>query len=107
MIKFPFESKVFTQFFRSRPIPPVTPTVVKNIGDIPLVPATMGEILMKGIYGLDFLPIQSATLLIPDILEEPTPIVPFSAISITLLLGYFFCNKINSFCFSLLCSNMH
>ena len=31
-------------------MPPVTSTVVKNIGDIPLVPATIGAILTKGIY---------------------------------------------------------
>jgi hypothetical protein len=32
---------------------------------------------MKGTYGLAFLPVQRATLFTPDILDEPTPIVPF------------------------------
>ena len=36
----PFESFFLTQFLRSSPIPPVTSTVVKNIGEIPFVPAT-------------------------------------------------------------------
>ena len=39
---FPFGSFFLTQFLRSMPIPPVTSTVVKKIGDIPLVPATIG-----------------------------------------------------------------
>ena len=43
IIGFPSGSNFFTQFFKSIPIPPVTPTVVKNIGEIPLVPATIGE----------------------------------------------------------------
>ena len=33
-----------TQFFKFNPIPPVTSTVVKKIGDIPFVPATIGAI---------------------------------------------------------------
>ena len=33
------------------------------------------------------LPVQSATLLMPDMRDEPTPMVPFSAISITCLSG--------------------
>ena len=66
-------------------MPPVTPTVVRKIGDIPLVPATTGAMLTNGTYALAFLPVQSAKLLTPDILDEPTPIVPFSAISITRL----------------------
>ena len=45
IIGLPSESSFFTQFFRSTPIPPVTPTVVKNIGEIPFVPATIGAIL--------------------------------------------------------------
>ena len=49
IIGFPSGSNFFTQFFKSIPIPPVTPTVVKNIGEIPLVPATIGALLTKGI----------------------------------------------------------
>ena len=41
-IIFPSESFFLTQFFKSIPIPPVTPTVVRKIGDIPFVPATIG-----------------------------------------------------------------
>jgi hypothetical protein len=37
----------------------------------------IGAILMNGTYGLAFLPVQRATLFTPDILDEPTPIVPF------------------------------
>ena len=106
-IRLPDESCLFFQFFKSNPIPPVTSTVVKNIGDTPFVPAITGAIFIKGIYSLAFLPIQRATLLTPDILEEPTPIVPFSAISITLLSGCFACKANNSCCWFLLCSNMH
>ena len=106
-IRFPNESCLFLQFFKSNPIPPVTSTVVKNIGDTPFVPAITGAIFIKGIYLLDFSPIQRATLLTPDILDEPTPIVPFSAINITLLSGCFACRANNSFCCSLLCSNIH
>ena len=68
-------------------MPPVTSTVVKKIGEIPFVPATTGPILINGTYGLACLPAHRATLLTPDIREEPTPIVPFSAISITLAFG--------------------
>ena len=68
-------------------MPPVTLTVVKKIGDIPFVPATIGAMLTNGIYLLDGTPVQRATLFTPDILEEPTPIVPFSATNITLLSG--------------------
>ena len=83
----PFASTFLTQFLRSRPIPPVTPTVVRKIGAIPLVPATTGRLLMNGMYGEVFSPAHSATLFTPDIREEPTPMVPFSAISITLASG--------------------
>ena len=81
-------------------MPPVTPTVVRNIGEIPLVPATIGAIFTKGMYGLNGLPVQRATLLTPDILDEPTPMVPFSATNITLLFGCSFCNFLISFCAS-------
>ena len=74
-------------------MPPVTPTVVKKIGEIPFVPATIGAIFTNGTYGLACLPVQSATLFTPDIREEPTPIVPFSAISITLASGCCFCRS--------------
>ena len=74
-------------------MPPVTSTVVKKIGEIPLVPATTGAMLMNGTYGLACLPAHRATLLTPDIREEPTPMVPFSAISITLAFGCFFCSS--------------
>ena len=68
-------------------MPPVTSTVVKKIGEIPFVPATIGAIITKGIYGLAGLPVHKATLLTPDILEDPTPIVPVSAINNTLVSG--------------------
>ena len=84
-IAFPSLSFFFTQFFRSIPIPPVTSTVVRKIGEIPLVPAITGAILINGTYGLACFPIHNATLFTPDILDEPTPIVPFSAINITVL----------------------
>ena len=71
-------------------MPPVTPTVVKKIGEIPFVPATIGALLMKGTYGLAFFPVHNATLFTPDIREDPTPIVPFSAINITRLPGFSF-----------------
>ena len=48
-IGLPSEPIFLTQFLRSTPIPPVTPTVVRNIGEIPLVPATIGAILTNGI----------------------------------------------------------
>ena len=47
-IGLPFSSSFLTQFFRSRPMPPVTPTVVRKIGEMPLVPATIGAMLTKG-----------------------------------------------------------
>ena len=47
-IGLPFSSSFFTQFFRSRPIPPVTPTVVWKIGEMPFVPATIGAIFTNG-----------------------------------------------------------
>ena len=78
-IKLPFSSCLCTQFFKSMPMPPVTPTVVKNIGEIPFVPATIGAKFTNGMYGLACLPVQRATLFTPDILDEPTPMVPFSA----------------------------
>ena len=87
----PSESNFFTQFFKSIPIPPVTSTVVRKIGEIPFVPATIGAILTNGTYGLPGFPVHNATLLTPDILEEPTPMVPFSAINIILLSGCCFC----------------
>ena len=96
----PFSSNFFTQFLRSKPIPPVTSTVVKKIGEIPFVPATIGAILINGTYGLACFPLQSATLFTPDILEEPTPIVPFSAINITLLSGFASANALISACAS-------
>ena len=72
-------------------MPPVTSTVVRKIGEIPFVPATIGAILTKGTYGLPGFPVHNATLLTPDILDEPTPMVPFSAINIILLSGCCFC----------------
>ncbi|MNX75278.1 hypothetical protein D3C86_1067440 [compost metagenome] len=83
----PSASNFFTQFLRSIPIPPVTPTVVRKIGEIPFVPAIIGAILINGTYGLACLPVHNATLFTPDILDDPTPIVPLSAINITLLSG--------------------
>ena len=74
-------------------MPPVTPTVVRKIGEIPLVPATTGAKFTKGTYGLACWPAHSATLLTPDMRDEPTPIVPFSAISITFALGCCFCKS--------------
>ena len=103
----PLLSFFLTQFLRSRPIPPVTSTVVRKIGDIPFVPATTGAILINGTYGLACLPIHNETLFIPDILDEPTPIVPFSASNMTILSGWFFCKSNSSFCCFVLCSNMH
>ena len=87
-------------------MPPVTPTVVKKMGEMPLVPATTGAMLMNGTYWLACLPIQSATLFTPDIREEPTPMVPFSATSITRLSGCCFCNSRSSFCRTVSCSNI-
>ncbi|GIR49318.1 MAG: hypothetical protein CM15mP58_14150 [Burkholderiaceae bacterium] len=55
--------------------------MVKNIGDIPFVPATIGAKLTNGIYGLACLP-SIGNIIYSDILEEPTPIVPFSATTI-------------------------
>ena len=98
IIVLPLLSFFFFQFLRSRPIPPVTSTVVKKIGDIPFVPATTGAMLIKGTYGLACFPIHNETLFIPDILDDPTPIVPFSARSITVLSGCFFCKSNSSFC---------
>ena len=106
-IVFPSASFLATQFFKSIPIPPVTPTVVKKIGAIPLVPAITGAILIKGTYGLDGTPVHKATLFTPDIREEPTPIVPFSAINITRLLGCCSFKANTSCCISLLCSKIH
>ena len=105
-MRFPASSFFFFQFFKSKPIPPVTPTVVRKIGDTPLVPAITGAIFINGMYLLAFFPIQRATLLTPDILDEPTPMVPFSAISMTRLSGCLACNSNNAFCWSLLCSNI-
>ena len=45
---FPCESSFFAQFFKSIPIPPVTPTVVRKMGEIPFVPAIIGAILING-----------------------------------------------------------
>ena len=89
-IGFPVLPSFFAQFFKSIPIPPVTSTVVRKIGDIPFVPATIGAILTNGMYGLPGFPVHNATLFTPDILEEPTPIVPFSAIIIILFSGWSF-----------------
>ena len=47
----PFWSIFLTQFFKSTPIPPVTPTVVRKIGETPFVPATIGAELTKGTKG--------------------------------------------------------
>ncbi|MNI34674.1 hypothetical protein D3C73_886720 [compost metagenome] len=47
-IGLPFSSSFLTQFFRLMPIPPVTSTVVAKIGEMPLVPATIGAKLTKG-----------------------------------------------------------
>ncbi|MNF99436.1 hypothetical protein D3C85_1531090 [compost metagenome] len=44
----PLASVSFTQFLRSSPIPPVTSTVVRKIGEIPFVPATIGAKFTKG-----------------------------------------------------------
>ncbi len=95
---FPAASVFFTQFFRSKPIPPVTSTVVKKIGEIPFVPPTIGAKLTNGTYGLACFPVQSATLFTPDIRDEPTPIVPFSAINITDLSGCCACKALISSC---------
>ena len=48
MMALPSESTFLTQFLRSTPMPPVTPTVVWKIGEIPLVPATIGAMLTNG-----------------------------------------------------------
>ena len=97
---FPFSSFFFFQFFKSIPIPPVTSTVVRKIGEIPLVPATIGAIFTNGTYSLAGFPIHSATLFTPDILDDPTPIVPFSAIIIILLSGCCCCIATISCCAS-------
>ena len=44
----PSASTCFFQFCKSIPIPPVTSTVVKKIGEIPLVPATIGAMFTNG-----------------------------------------------------------
>ena len=44
----PFASVFLTQFFKSIPIPPVTSTVVRKIGEIPFVPPTIGAKFTKG-----------------------------------------------------------
>ena len=54
IIGLPFESSFLPQLLRSIPIPPVTPMVVEKIGEIPNVPATIGELFTKGTYGLVF-----------------------------------------------------
>ncbi|MNS97064.1 hypothetical protein D3C86_1397330 [compost metagenome] len=41
-IGLPSSPSFFTQFLRLMPMPPVTSTVVAKIGEMPLVPATMG-----------------------------------------------------------------
>jgi hypothetical protein len=71
---FPFH-QVLYPVLRSKPIPPVTSTVVRKIGEIPFVPAT-SEQYNEGNIWTCFLPVQRATLFTPDILDEPTP-VPF------------------------------
>ena len=86
---FPSASSFLIQLFKSIPIPPVTLTVVRKIGEIPLVPATIGAKFTNGTYLLACLPVHNATLFTPDIRDEPTPIVPFSAINITRLSGCF------------------
>ena len=96
MTTFPSASVFLTQFFKSTPMPPVTPTVVKKMGEMPLVPATTGAMLMKGTYGLACLPIHRATLFTPDIRDDPTPMVPFSATSMTRLPGCCFWSSSNS-----------
>ena len=53
-IVFPCSSFFFFQFFKSIPIPPVTSTVVRKIGEIPFVPAIIGAMLTNGTYGLVF-----------------------------------------------------
>ena len=100
-IGLPSESNFFTQFFKSIPIPPVTPRAVWKIGEMPLVPATIGAMLTNGMYGLACFPVHNATLFTPDILEDPTPIVPFSAINMTCLSGCCACSaRISSCAFS-------
>ena len=98
MIGLPSSSSFLTQFFKSTPIPPVTPTVTKKIGEIPFVPATTGAKFTNGTYGLACLPVHNATLFTPDIRDEPTPIVPFSAINITRLSGCCSFSASISFC---------
>ena len=93
----PSLSTFFTQFLRSTPMPPVTPTVVKKMGEMPLVPATTGAMLMKGTYSLACFPIHRATLFTPDMRDEPTPMVPFSATSMIRLSGCCFCSSRSSF----------
>ena len=69
-------------------MPPVTSTVVKKMGEMPFVPATTGAMLMNGTKGLACRPIHSATLFTPDMRDDPTPMVPFSATSMTRLSGW-------------------
>ena len=56
------------------------------MGDMPFVPPTIGAMLIKRTY-LPFSPIHKATLFTPDILDEPTPIVPLSATNKIFYLG--------------------
>ena len=65
---------------------------------MPLVPATTGKIFTNGTYGLACLPVHRATLFTPDMREDPTPIVPFSATNMTLLPGCSSCSALISFC---------
>ena len=48
----------------------MTSTVVRKIGEMPLVPATIGAMLTKGTKGLACVPIHRATLFTPDILDD-------------------------------------
>jgi hypothetical protein len=48
----PLVSVFLTQFFKSIPIPPVTSTVVRKIGEIPFVPPTIGALFTNGIYAI-------------------------------------------------------
>jgi hypothetical protein len=70
---FRFHPLLSPSFEGLKPIPPVTSTVVKKIEKFR---SYNRAIFIKEHKGLLFLPVHSATLLTPDILDEPTPIVP-------------------------------
>ncbi len=68
------------------------------MGEIPLVPATTGAKFTNGTYGLAGSPAHKATLFTPDMREDPTPMVPFSAINMTFLSGCCAFNAMISCC---------